>query len=496
MLRDTGNSYRSVAATAVGYAALVVGAVLLFLWIRTQGLQLVAPSATGEHLFGIARSDQRIDILLHVLLALVAIIVAARGMGLLFRRFGQPPVIGEIVAGVLLGPSLLGAVAPTVYDFLLPPPIAPFLQIIAQVGVILYMFLVGLEMNPAQLRGTAHTTLAISHASIIIPFLLGSGLALGLYPILSTSDVSFTAFSLFLGVSMSITAFPVLARILTDRRMQTTPLGVMALACAAVDDVTAWCLLALVVSVVQAHGQSPLVTVALTVVFIAAMFLVLRPLLLRAVRRIERAEGRTPANAIAFLFVLLLGSALATEWIGIHALFGAFLLGMVIPHDSRIAQDLTGRLEDLVVVLLLPVFFAFSGLRTQIQLLDGMGHWLMCALIILVACLGKFGGSTIAARITGLPWRDASALGILMNTRGLVELIVLNVGLDFGVISPTLFAMLVIMALVTTFATSPILDWITRGRQMSTLRSPEAQPGSASRSRWGSRSGAAQVPHE
>jgi len=459
--------------TAAGYAALLVGAVLVFLYIRGQGLMLAAPAAaSGDKLFGVARTSQGVDLLLHVLLALVVIIVAARAAGILFSRLGQPPVIGEIVAGILLGPSLLGAVAPSVYAFLLPADMTPFLQIVAQVGVILYMFLVGLELNPAHLKRSPHTLLAISHASIIVPFVLGSALSLGLYPILSTSEVPFTAFSLFLGVSMSVTAFPVLARILTDRRLQTTPLGVLALGCAAIDDVTAWCLLAFVVSVVQAHGQNAMVTVLLTATFIAAMFLVLRPLLHRVVRRIDRIPGRVPPNAMAFLFVLLLCSALTTEWIGIHALFGAFLLGMVIPHDSRVAQDLMERLEDLVVTLLLPAFFAFSGMRTRVQLVSDVEHWLLCGLIIFLACLGKFGGSAIAARITGLPWRDASALGILMNTRGLVELIVLNVGLDFGVISPTLFAMLVIMALVTTFATSPILDRIISGGKLATLTTP------------------------
>jgi Kef-type K+ transport system membrane component KefB len=249
----------------------------------------------------------------------------------------------------------------------------------------------------------------------------------------------------------------------------------MALTCAAVDDVTAWCLLAFVVSVVQAQGQSPVMTTALTALFIAVMFLVLRPVLARVVRRIDSAPERTSTDAMAFVFVLLLASALATEWIGLHALFGAFLLGVVIPHGSRIARDFAERLESVVVVLLLPAFFAFSGIRTQIQLVSGMQHWLLCGLIILVACLGKFGGGAVAARLTGLTWRQSSALGVLMNTRGLVELIVLNVGLDLGVISPTLFAMLVIMALVTTFATSPILDWLTRDKQLAALSARPTQ---------------------
>lgn len=259
MSLDTSSPRSSVAKTVLFYGVMVVGTALLFLWICTQGLGLTAPPPAGETLFGATRAvGHKIDNLLHVLLALVVIIVAARGVGFVFKRLGQPPVIGEIIAGILLGPSLLGRVAPEVYAFLLPPSVAPFLQIIAQVGVILYMFLVGLELNTSYLRRSPHTALAISHASIIVPFLLGSMLALGLYPLLSTNDVPFTAFALFLGVSMSVTAFPVLARILTDRRMQTSALGVMALTCAAVDDVTAWCLLAFVVSVVHSRREPTL----------------------------------------------------------------------------------------------------------------------------------------------------------------------------------------------------------------------------------------------
>ncbi len=451
----------TVGRTALGYGAMIAASVLAFLFIRAQGRDIRAPAPAGESAFAAAQSAGSVDNLLHVLLALVVILVLARLVGSLFRRFGQPPVIGEVIAGILLGPSLLGRVAPAAYAFLLPPSVAPFLQVIAQVGVILYMFLVGLELNPGHLRRSSHTALAISHASILLPFLLGLALALGLYPRLSTNDVPFTAFALFLGVSMSVTAFPVLARILGDRRLQTSPLGVMALTCAAVDDVTAWCLLAFVVSVAQAHGESALVTVGLTAAYIAFIFAVLRPLLKRILPRLE-GESDTSQNALAFVFVLLLASALVTESIGIHALFGAFLVGAVFPPDSRLARNLTQRLEGIVVVLLLPAFFAFSGMRTQIQLVSGAGEWLLCGLILLVACAGKFGGTLLAARLSGYAWRDASALGILMNTRGLVELIVLNVGLDLGVISPTLFAMLVIMALVTTFATSPILAFILR----------------------------------
>jgi Kef-type K+ transport system membrane component KefB len=258
-----------------------------------------------------------------------------------------------------------------------------------------------------------------------------------------------------MGVAMSITAFPVLARILTDRRMTRTELGVIALSCAATDDVTAWCLLAFVVGVAQAQVGEGLVVLAGTLVYIALMLLLGRPMLSRVVARWKTEQ--LPRGAIAFVFVALLISALTTEYIGIHAIFGAFLLGAVIPHDSVVARTFSRQLHSVVTVLFLPAFFAFTGMRTRIDLVTGLDQWVICGLIILVATLGKFGGTFVAARLTGLGWRSAAALGTLMNTRGLIELIVLNIGLDLRVISPTLFSMMVLMALVTTMVTSPVL---------------------------------------
>jgi Kef-type K+ transport system membrane component KefB len=273
---------------------------------------------------------------------------------------------------------------------------------------------------------------------------------------LSSSDVSFTSFALFIGVATSITAFPVLARILTDRRMQSTPLGIISLGCAAVNDATAWCLLAFVVGVAQPRMSGAFLVLGLTVGYFAFMILVVRPVVVRLLARFDRVP--LTQGIIALVFAALLLSALATEAIGIHALFGAFLLGAVIPHDSTLPHALTRKLEDLVTVLLLPAFFAFTGLRTQIGLVSGLEQWLVCGLIILVATAGKFGGTLLAARVTGLGWRPAAALGLLMNTRGLMELIALNIGLDLHIISPTLFAMMVLMALVTTMATAPLLQ--------------------------------------
>lgn len=390
----------------------------------------------------------------------IAIVVASRLLGLVIRAIGQPLVIAEITAGILLGPSLLGLVAPDVTATLFEPASMRVLQLVSQFGLLLFMFLIGLELDPGLLRGRAHTSVAISHSSIIVPFGLGVLLALYLHPLLAEPNVSFTAFTLFLGASMSITAFPVLARILSERRLLQSRVGAVTIACAAVDDVTAWCILAFVVASARATGLGGAVlTTVLALAYVFVMFWFVRPLLGRLGQRVADRSGLSQ-NVVAAVMLLLLASAWVTELIGIHALFGAFLLGAVIPKGGGLAHALAEKLEDLVLVVLLPLFFAFSGVRTQIGLLSDVHDWLLCGLIILVACVGKFGGSAIAARLTGLGWRESSALGILMNTRGLMELIVLNLGLDLGVISPKLFTMMVIMALVTTFITTPILHWI------------------------------------
>jgi Kef-type K+ transport system membrane component KefB len=448
-------------SSALGYPLMLGGAAGLFLLVRAAGSSLVAPDpAAVEGAPGATPAGA--DVLLHVLLALVVVIVAARACGELCKRLHQPPVIGEIVAGLLLGPSLLGRLSPAATGYLLPPSVAPFLSVIAQIGVLLFMFLVGLELDTDQLKHRTHATVAISHASIVAPFVLGSTLSLWLYPKLSTSNVPFTVFALFLGVALSVTAFPVLARILTDRGIHKTRLGVVALTCAAVDDVTAWCLLAFLVAVANARVSGAAVTLGITGFYLGFMLIVARPFVARAVRAQELRKS-VSQGAIAVVVVGLLLSTLATEAAGIHAIFGAFLLGAIIPHDSRLARDLTHKLEDLVVVLFLPAFFAFTGMRTQVGLVHGASQWLVCGVVLATASIGKFGGSFVAARITGLGNRDAASLGILMNTRGLMELIVLNLGLDLHILSPTLFAMLVLMAVITTFATTPVLHLLTRG---------------------------------
>ena len=444
----------------LAYALMIVAAVMAFLAIAQRGASLTAPAAMSAMAQPReALSEHALTPLAHVLLILMVVVALGRLLSKVFSRLHQPPVIGDVLAGIALGPSLLGRLWPAASDFLLPAEVAGYLNVLAQLGVILYMFVVGLDLNGGLLRDRAHATIAISHASILAPFLLGAVLALWLYPRLSHRGVDFTSFALFLGVAMSVTAFPVLARILTDRGLSKTSLGMMAISCAATDDVTAWCLLALVVGVTQAKVSGAFWVIAGTLAFLAAMFLLVRPLVERA---LWRHDGPLTPGKTALAFVAVLASALATEWIGVHAIFGAFLLGAVIPHDSRLAKELTYKLEDFVTVLLLPAFFAFTGMRTRIGLVSGLDAWLMCGLVLLVATFGKFGGTLGAARLAGLSWRDGAALGILMNTRGLMELVVLNIGLDLGVISPTLFAMMVVMAVVTTMATTPVLAALTR----------------------------------
>ena len=441
------------------YAGMVLGAVVLFLLVRHYGEALVAPARVQTVAPAGGGDGAASNALMQLLLALAAVVVVGRLLGRCLARVGQPPVIGEVLGGIMLGPSLLGRVAPAVSAAILPPAVAPFLGVVAQLGIILYMFLIGLDLDGALLRRRAHAIVMTSHASIVVPFVLGSFLALFLYPRLSTSDVPFTSFALFMGVAMSITAFPVLARILTDRGISRTELGVVALTCAAADDVTAWCLLAFVVGVVHATMEGALAVAIMTVCFIGVMFVLVRPMVGWLIARSETgsADRRPTTEAIAATLACVLLSALATERIGVHAIFGAFLFGAMIPHDSGLARALIEKLQDVVTILLLPAFFAFTGMRTEVGLISGWAGWLMCGLIIVVATAGKFGGTLAAARLTGMGWRQAASLGILMNTRGLMELIVLNIGFELGVISPTLFTMMVLMALATTMATTPAL---------------------------------------
>ena len=391
-----------------------------------------------------------------LILQIAVIIIAARLVGRLFRAIGQPQVVGEMVAGLLLGPSVFGAVSPELFHRVFPVESLGYLNALSQIGLLLFMFMIGLELDTQLLRGRTRAALLISQAGIAVPFLLGLLLARRMHAEFAPPGVRVLGFSLFIGIAMSITAFPVLARILREKKLLGTRLGVTTLAAAAVDDVMAWSGLALIILVVRAESTTlpPLVMVGGTVAFVLFMIAGVRPLL----RRWSRRWKETPSqDVIAVMLVMALLSAWITEALGIHALFGAFLAGAVVPADQPIVQGTIRKLEDLTVVFLVPLFFAFAGLRTSLDLLSGSGQWGYAVLIIAVAMIGKIGGCGLAARASGMPWREAAALGALMNTRGLMELVVLNIGLDIGVIDGRLYAMMVVMAIVTTFATTPLL---------------------------------------
>jgi Kef-type K+ transport system membrane component KefB len=390
-----------------------------------------------------------------------AILLASGFMGWICKRFHQPRVIGEMLAGILLGPSLLGWVAPGISAALFPPSSLASLNSLSQVGLLVFMFVIGLELNPRLLRDRGHTALLISHTSITIPALLGMLLAFYLYPRLSNDNVRFTHFALFLAISMSVTAFPVLARILTERGLLRTEVGAMAITCAAFDDVSAWSLLALVVALVRSghlSGMSFWAQILGSLAYVGVAILVLKPALARLLKWRQR-KGAGVGEFVPLCLLVAFGSALITEGLGIHALFGAFLIGALMPKEREFVQSLTARLEG-VTLLLLPLFFAATGLRTSVALVSDAEMWFYCALVVAVAILGKFGGAMIAARTSGMGWRESGAIGILMNTRGLMELIVLNIGLDIGVISPALFTILVLMALITTFMAGPLIELI------------------------------------
>ncbi|MBZ5857429.1 cation:proton antiporter [Flavihumibacter profundi] len=395
-----------------------------------------------------------------LLLQVIVILLVARIFGTLARRLRLQSVVGEMIAGIVLGPSLLGWVFPRFSAFLFFPDSLKSLQFLSQVGLVLFMFVIGMELDIAQVRNKAKDAVVISHASILFPYFLGTLLAYFLYEHFAYTGTSFLSFALFMGIAMSITAFPVLARILQERKLTQTPLGILTVTCAAADDVTAWCILAVVIAIVKAGGMlSALLAIGLAVLFVVFMLYPLKNWWSKTSAYLVKRKATSKTLIAGSFFVLLLSAWLA-EVIGIHALFGAFLAGVIMPQEASIKKLLTDKVEDISVLLFLPIFFAFTGLRTHIGLLTEGNYWWICILIILVAVTGKFGGSTLAARIVGQSWKDALSVGVLMNTRGLMELVVLNIGFDLGILSPEIFAMMVIMALSTTLMTGPGLELI------------------------------------
>lgn len=456
------------------YVVIVAGLGAVIYWILEQGYRLQNPGLATHPLqqtkepatsnsfdvFADSFNQNLSDPLAILLLQIIIIIAFARLVGFLFKKIGQPAVIGEIVAGIIMGPSIVGLFFPQINHFLFPPASLGTLNFLSQIGLILFMFIIGMELDLKAIGKQAYGAVIISHASIIIPYTLGLGLAYFIYYDYAPAGTSFLSFALFMGIAMSITAFPVLARILQEKGLTRSKLGAMVLTCAAADDFTAWCILAAVIALVKSGSSiSALYTIGLAVIYVLLMLKVVRP----ALKRVEavyndQEKMRTPI--IALLFIMLIVSSYITSIIGIHSLFGAFIAGVIMPSGFSFRKIVIDKIEDVSIVLLLPLFFVITGLRTQIGLLNEGHLWATFGWILLVAVVGKFGGSALAARIVGQSWKESLSIGVLMNTRGLMQLIVLNIGYDLGILSPEIFAMMVLMALVTTFMTGPALDLI------------------------------------
>jgi Kef-type K+ transport system membrane component KefB len=443
---------------ALMYLIVVMGADL------QEGRNITAPTGDVDHWNDFVTS------LVHtlkepftILLAqIITIIIAARLVGWVCRKIGQPTVVGEVIAGIILGPSLIGLYFPEFSAAIFPVNSFGNLKIVSQVGLVIFMFVVGMEIDLKVLRNQAKDAVVISHASIIIPFALGMALAYFIYQSFAPEGVQFFSFALFMGISLSITAFPVLARIVQERGIQKTRLGTIVITCAAADDITAWCILAMVIAIVKAGSfVSSLYTIGLAVAYVIVMLTMVKPFL-RRVGDLHTSRENMSRPIVAIFFVMLIISAYVAEVIGIHALFGAFMAGAIMPENVKFRNIFIDKVEDVALVLLLPLFFVFTGLRTQIGLLNDPSLWALTGVIILLAVAGKFLGSAIAAKFVGQTWKDSLTIGALMNTRGLMELVVLNIGYDLGVLTPQVFAMMVLMALVTTFMTSPALDLINK----------------------------------
>lgn len=453
---------------ALFYIGVTGGFTALIFWILSKGKTLeigrniVTKTSNDSYLNQFLTS--LINNLKHplalILIQIIVIIIAARIMGWIFRKIGQPSVIGEIIAGIILGPSLFGMYFPELQSALFPETSLGNLQILSQIGLILFMFVIGMELDLKVLKNKANEAVVISHASIVIPFALGIGLSYYVYSQFAPKGIEFLSFSLFMGIAMSITAFPVLARIVQERGIHKTRLGAIVITCAAADDITAWCILAAVIAIVKAGTLvSSMYVILLASLYVLSMLFIVKPFL-KKVGDLYATRDNLSKPVVAIFLLTLIISAYLSEVIGIHALFGAFLAGAIMPDITNIRNIIIEKMEDVALILLLPLFFVFTGLRTQIGLINDPYLWKITGFIILVAVVGKFIGSALAAKFVGQNWRDSLTIGALMNTRGLMELVVLNIGYDLGVLSTEIFTMMVIMALVTTFMTGPAIDLI------------------------------------
>ena len=455
---------------ALFYLGVTGGFTALMFWIVSKGKVL----QIGRNIVVKSSSDslfvQFLDSLVHnlkhplaiLLLQIITIIIVARSFGWIFRKIGQPSVIGEIIAGIFLGPSVVGMYFPHYSALLFPAESLGNLQFLSQIGLILFMFVIGMELDLKVLKNKANDAVVISHASIVIPFALGMGLSFFIYKdkMFTPKGVDFLSFSLFMGIAMSITAFPVLARIVQERGIHKTKLGTIVITCAAADDITAWCILAAVIAIVKAGTfVSSIYIILMAIIYVLMMLSVVKPFLKKIGDLYATRENLSKPVVAIFLLTLIISSYI-TEIIGIHALFGAFMTGAIMPDITKIRKIIIEKIEDVALILLLPLFFVFTGLRTQIGLINDVYLWKITGLIITVAVVGKFFGSALAAKFVGQNWHDSLTIGALMNTRGLMELVVLNIGYDLGVLSTEVFTMMVIMALVTTFMTGPAIDLI------------------------------------
>ena len=447
----------------IGGLLAIIGAVLN-LGKKLEGVVVPVKDMPMHHEF--TYTEEIVKVLQHplavFLLQLLAILIVVRLFGGFFQKIGQPAVVGEMIAGIVLGPSLFGALLPDVSAFIFPKESLSHLQLVSQVGLVLFMFVIGMELDLNLLKKKAGSAVIISHASIVFPYGLGVLLAYFLYRDMAPEGVKFYAFALFMGIAMSITAFPVLARVIRERGLTGTKLGTLAITCAAADDITAWCILGFVIAIAKATSvMSAVYTLGLTVGYVLLMLLVMKPILNKLALKMLPNRSMQP-SMVAIVFIILLSSSYVCEVIGIHALFGAFMAGVIMPNEWNFRKVLIDKIEDVALILFLPLFFVFTGLRTSIGLLHDSSLWGMCGIIVLVAIVGKFGGSAFAAKFTGESTKDSLSIGALMNTRGLMELVVLNIGYDLGILSPQIFTMMVLMAIITTFMTSPILALIER----------------------------------
>ena len=446
---------------------LLVFGLLIFLGLKSgtslhPSNNILGPSASPFVTFVYTIRENLGTSVMVLLIQIIIILFVCRLFSFLFNKIGQPGVIGEIVAGIILGPSFLGHFFPNTFHLIFAKDSLINIQLISQIGLILFMFVIGLEVDFRVLKNKINETLVISHAGILAPFLLGIIASLFVYKEYAYTNTRFIPFALFIGISMSITAFPVLARIIQERGLTYTPLGVLTIASAANDDVTAWCLLAIVIAIAKAGTFiSSLFAVACTILYILFMFFIIRPFLKKIGAYYIHKENINK-NFISLTFLTLILSATFTQLIGIHALFGAFIAGVVMPSDQHFRHAMMNKIEDVTLAFFLPLFFAYTGLNTNVLLINSWHMVLTCIVFIALAVLGKFGGCAISARLVGESWHDSLTIGILMNTRGLMELVALNIGYEMGILSQSIFAILVIMALVTTFMTTPTLRLITK----------------------------------